>query len=219
MKKLILLLIIGCISMLTYGQDEIITKNKIRIDCKILSEDSTKVYFKFYNEGEEIETYLEKNNISSYNYGGVKVTYFNDEFTSNAKAAISAGFFQGGGSTIGIDMEFLFLKRLGLQVGGGFGGFGAGINFHIKPKINSTFLSIQYWNRINYAKYIGPTIVYRGRSWLTAQLGIGKIFDKNPDLTEEFSDSKYAILYSIGAYFPLEINIHKSRKELKLPSD
>ena len=219
MRKLVLLLIIGCITLLTYGQDEIITKNRIKIDCKILKEDSTNVYFKFYNEGEEIESYLEKSNIASYKYGGVKVTYFDDEFISNAKAAISGGFNQGGGSLIGIDLEILFLKRLGLQVGGGFGGFGAGINFHIKPTINSTFLSIQYWNRINFAKYIGPTIVYRGRSWLTAQLGIGKIFDKNPDLAEEFSDDKYAILYSIGAYFPLNINTHKSRKELKLPSD
>lgn len=219
MRKLVLLLLIGCITILTYGQDEIITNNKIKIDCKILSEDSTKVYFKFYNEGEEIESFIDKSEISSYKYEGVKVGYFNDDFTSNAKAAFTGGFNQGGGSLIGIDLEILFLKRLGIQVGGGFGGFGAGINFHIKPTINSTFLSIQYWNRVNYAKYIGPTIVYRGRSWLTVQLGIGKIFDKNPDFAEEFSDDKYAILYSIGAYFPLEINLLESRKKLKTPCE
>jgi hypothetical protein len=219
MKRLVLLLLIWCVSILSFSQDEIITKNRIKINCKISKEDSTTVYFNYYNKGEELETYLNKNQIASYKYGAVKVNYFENDISSNAKAAFSAGFYQGGGSIIGIDLEALFLKRLGVQVGGGFGGFGAGVNFHLKPRINSTSLSIQYWNRINYAKYLGPTIIYRGRSWLTAQLGVAKIFDKNPDLEEEFSDDKYAILYSIGAYFPLEINMFKSHKNLKLNSD
>lgn len=63
------------------------------------------------------------------------------------RAAITVGFLQGGGSLIGADLEFLVTPKLGLQAGAGYIGFGGSVNYHLKPVINSSFVSIGYWHQ------------------------------------------------------------------------
>ena len=61
--------------------------------------------------------------------------------------SITIGLLQGGGSLVGADFEFLLTDHFGFQIGAGLVGFGGGLNYHFKPSIRSSFISLQYWNQ------------------------------------------------------------------------
>jgi len=135
--------------------------------------------------------------------------YYNDALNkedSYRKFAITSGLLQGGGSLIGADLEMLIDKNVGIQAGAGVLGFGAGLNIHFKPSIRSSFISIQYWHQGVGEYYtqsvLGPTFVFRGKKWFTAQLGIGFAVDKGMAWPESVKQPPAMLLYSIGAYFP-----------------
>ncbi|MDD3725076.1 MAG: hypothetical protein PHV83_06085 [Bacteroidales bacterium] len=119
---------------------------------------------------------------------------------------ITIGFFQGGGSLIGADFEFLLTDRFGIQFGAGIVGFGGGINYHLKPSIRSSFISLQYWNQgVGDAfaqNLIGPNFVYRGKRWFTFQIGLGAALSKGPALPDNYEQSPIMLMYSIGGYIP-----------------
>ncbi len=119
---------------------------------------------------------------------------------------ITIGFFQGGGSLIGADFEFLLTDRFGIQLGAGIVGFGGGINYHLKPSIRSSFISLQYWNQgVGDAfaqNLIGPNFVYRGKRWFTFQIGLGATLSKGPALPDNYEQSPIMLMYSIGGYIP-----------------
>ena len=120
--------------------------------------------------------------------------------------SITIGILQGGGSLIGADMEFLLTDRFGFQIGAGFVGFGGGLNYHFKPSIRSSFISLQYWNQgigNSFAQNaIGPNFVYRGKKWFTAQIGLGVPLEKEPAMPDDFEQPSIMLMYSIGAYIP-----------------
>ena len=120
---------------------------------------------------------------------------------------ITIGVLQGGGSLIGADFEVLLTRQFGFQFGGGFVGFGGGLNYHFKPSIRSSFLSLQYWNQgvgDSFAQNaIGGTLVFRGKKWFTFQIGLGFPLEKGPAMPEDFEQPPAMLLYSIGAYIPL----------------
>ncbi|MEN8156386.1 MAG: hypothetical protein ABFS10_05500 [Bacteroidota bacterium] len=121
--------------------------------------------------------------------------------------SITIGILQGGGSIVGADFEFLVSNHVGLQIGGGFIGFGGGINYHFKPSIRSSFLSLQYWNQgvgDSFAQNaIGPTYVFRGKKWFTFQIGLGATLEKGPAAPDDFEQPPVILLYSIGGYIPI----------------
>lgn len=120
--------------------------------------------------------------------------------------SITIGILQGGGSLIGADMEFLLTDRFGFQIGAGLVGFGGGLNYHFKPSIRSSFISLQYWNQgigDSFAQnVIGPNFVYRGKKWFTAQIGLGVPLEKGPAMPDDFVQPPVMLMYSIGAYIP-----------------
>jgi len=120
--------------------------------------------------------------------------------------SITIGILQGGGSLIGADMEFLLTDRFGFQIGAGLVGFGGGLNYHFKPLIRSSFISLQYWNQgigNSFAQnVIGPNFVYRGKKWFTAQIGLGVPLEKGPAMPDDFVQPPVMLMYSIGAYIP-----------------
>ena len=122
-------------------------------------------------------------------------------------SSITVGVLQGGGSIVGADFETLVSRKLGLQIGAGLLGFGAGIDFHFKPTIHSSFISLQYWHQGIGSTYtqsmLGPTFVYRAPKWFTAQIGLGYVLEHGPAWTSAIGNSPVILLYSIGAYFPL----------------
>lgn len=66
---------------------------------------------------------------------------------SESFSAISVGFLNGGGGLVGLDLEIMMNDRLGIQFGAGLVSYGAALNFHLKPGIRTSFLSIQYLNQ------------------------------------------------------------------------
>lgn len=70
MKRNLIFLVFAClISVTGYSQDIIVRKNGDKVICKIQREDSTAVFFKVKKGGQEISTYLKKDQISSIKYG------------------------------------------------------------------------------------------------------------------------------------------------------
>ncbi len=124
------------------------------------------------------------------------------------KNSVTIGFLNGGGSLVGADFEFLVTKSIGLQLGLGYLGFGGGINFHFKPSIRSSFLSLQYWNQGISNRFVqsvlGPNIVFRGKKWFTFQIGLGATLDKGPAFPSTRTQSPVILMYAIGAYIPLK---------------
>ena len=133
------------------------------------------------------------------NIGGV----VNSNLDTN-KTAINIGVLMGGGSLVGLDLEALIYKNLGLQVGAGVSSFGAGLNFHFKPYINTQFLSIQYFNQgfgnNHFGSYIGPMYVFRAKTLFQAGIGLGSVLTKGP-LWDWSKDTDIILLYNIGIYF------------------
>jgi hypothetical protein len=107
---------------------------------------------------------------------------------------------------VGVDIEVMLDRRFGIQVGGGFVGFGGGLNYHLKPGGRSSFISMQYWHQgigDSFAQSVaGPNYVYRARSWFTAQVGIGAALDQGPAWPEDVEQPGVMLMYAIGAYFP-----------------
>lgn len=125
----------------------------------------------------------------------------------NYKGAVTIGVLQGGGSLIGLDIEKLLIKNVGLQLGLGMIGFGGGINFHFKPAIKSPFITIGYWHQGIGKSFtqdiIGMTYVYRAKKWFTFQIGGGFPLSKGPAYPESIEQPPFMLLYSIGAYFTM----------------
>ena len=123
------------------------------------------------------------------------------------RTSINVGVMMGGGGLIGADLEFLVGKRVGLQLGGGLGSMGFGLNYHFKPYINSQFVSVVYWHQgfgdNHYASYLGPMYVFRAKKILQLGIGFGTVLSKGPQMPEKFQDVPVAMLYNIGLYFPL----------------
>lgn len=122
------------------------------------------------------------------------------------RKSLTIGVLQGGGSLIGADLEILITNHIGIQIGMGFIGYGAGLNYHFKPTIRSSFLSLQYWNQgigNSFAQNaIGPNFVFRGKRWFTFQIGIGKTLEEGPAMPDDFEQPDVMLLYSIGFYIP-----------------
>jgi hypothetical protein len=122
------------------------------------------------------------------------------------KLCATFGILQGGGSLIGADLEVLAFDRVGFQAGAGFVGFGGGLNIHLKPTIRSSFVSLAYWHQgvgDSYTQSVmGPSFVYRGKKWFTAQLGLGFALEKGPNWPKDREQPPVMLLYSIGAYIP-----------------
>ncbi len=120
--------------------------------------------------------------------------------------AISVGFLHGGGALIGGDFEMLITDAIGVQVGAGLIGFGAGVNYHFKKNnIRSDFVSWQLWNQgigpLFFQRSMGPLYVYRGKKWFTAAVGVGVVLDRGPAFPNDFERTPVIFKYSLGAYF------------------
>lgn len=127
--------------------------------------------------------------------------------TYNPQYSLTIGVLQGGGSLLGFDLEVMTLKRLGIQMGVGFLGYGAGLNYHFKPTAKSSYLSLQYWHQgmgfTHVQSLLGPSYVFRARKILTFQIGVGFLVEKGEKYNSVFKTEVPAMLtYAIGFYIP-----------------
>ena len=81
---------------------------------------------------------------------------------SPKKCAISAGVLQGGGGLVGVDFEAMIGSHFSAQAGVGLLSFGVGVNYHFKPFINSSMVSMVYWHQglgdSHTVGWVGPSI-------------------------------------------------------------
>lgn len=128
--------------------------------------------------------------------------------TNPDRVSLTVGVLQGGGGLVGADFEALLSNRVGIQVGAGLISYGFALNYHFKPGIRSSFLSLNYWNQgvsgnTFIQSMIGPSYVFRAKKWFTAQIGLGYVLDRGPAFPEKFTKTPVVLMYSIGAYFVL----------------
>lgn len=130
-----------------------------------------------------------------------------DSLKKEKNSFVTIGILQGGGSLVGLDYEFLLTNNIGLQAGAGIFGFGGGFNYHFRPSIRSSLISLQYWHQgigDSFAQSaIGPNYIFRGNKWFTFQIGLGLPLDKGPAMPDDFKQPPVMLLYSIGAYIHL----------------
>ena len=128
------------------------------------------------------------------------------EYDPVERSAITVGFLQGGGSLLGLDIEKLLYQNIGIQVGFGLVGYGAGVNIHFKPIVQSSFICLQLWNQgieESFAqRIVGASYVLRARRIFTAQLGLGVPVKTGPAMPEDYEVPPVMLIYSIGLYFP-----------------
>ncbi|MFK7922425.1 MAG: hypothetical protein AB8H47_10740 [Bacteroidia bacterium] len=140
----------------------------------------------------------------SFSYGQTDVsTNSQAESTRPDRLALSIGLFHGGGSLAGVDLEFMATDRIGLQMGVGYVGFGAGLNYHLKPTPRSSAIALVYWHQgfdDGFAQSaLGTTFLFRGKKILTAQLGVGYRL-RAGNIPERFQEVPVLLLYSLGIY-------------------
>ena len=124
------------------------------------------------------------------------------------KFAISAGLLQGGGGIVGADFEYLFSDHFSAQVGAGFISCGAAINYHFKPYINSSMVSLVFWDQgiggDTFSQAVaGAVYTFRAPKVFQFQVGLGGRVAKGPALNPDTAKVPVMLLYSIGVYFPL----------------
>lgn len=133
--------------------------------------------------------------------------------SSEPSGLLTVGVLNGGGSLIGADYEFQVSERIGLQAGAGLVGFGAGVNYHLDTFIQSSAISLQFWNqgisgdRLSQ-RVVGMTYLYRSdTNGLTAQLGLGYVAETGKVMKDYYKNKNIAnppkviLMYSIGWYF------------------
>lgn len=206
MKKLILSALVLFISLCAYSQDLIITHSGQRIKCNITGEDSSRYYITIIEHNNNLDTSIKKSSVKNIQYGAVPDNYFTNAMTSDYLNCGTFGVLQGGGGLVGMDLEFKVSDRVALQAGAGLVSFGGGINFHFRPTLRSSFIALQYWHQGVGESFtqslVGPSLVYRGPRWLTAQIGIGFTLDNGPAWPEDQEIMPAILTYAIGAYFP-----------------
>jgi hypothetical protein len=213
MKNLVLFFPLLFISLFickqVYSQDLIVGKNLTRTKCEIIGEDSIKIYAIVNHSGSQVSTYIYKDEVKSYHYDYIaQKSLVRDSIKNHQiyEKALTIGVLNGGGSLVGLDIEFALINSIGLQAGIGFLGIGGGINYHFRPDIRSSFISLQYYHQGIMDTYtqslIGPSFVYRARKVFTASLGIGFSLEKGPAWPDTREQPKAMLTYSIGIYFP-----------------
>ena len=109
------------------SQDILIRKNGEKYQCKILNEDSTKVYFKMTTNGQYQDSSINKNELKMIRYDSVFKAMMIEPDKINM--GFGAGLDYGG---IGMNLQVYLNRNVGLFAGGGYALAGLGYNAGIK---------------------------------------------------------------------------------------
>lgn len=209
MKKSYLFLLFLLVSVGISAQDLVQTKTGEKYNCYITKEDSSSVSFRFKRNDAQIDTTLQRSDISNFRYS---VMYDENLPKANAKTCISFGAGFGGSTYAGFDLEYMLTKKIGIEAGAGYLGLDAGINYHFFPTVRSSYVSLRYWckglggdSELGYQRSMaGPAITYRGKKWLTFQFGAGYVFDKGPAMPIKSREFDVAMTAALGIYLPIK---------------
>lgn len=150
---------------------------------------------------EEENRMLNQRNVPYRNTGNTPVSN-----TGIPSTVITTGILHGGGSLVGFDLETMLGRNVAVQAGAGFVGFGGGLNFHFRPDIRSSFISMQYWHQGFGESFsqslVGANYVFRARKLFTLTGGFGFPLDKGPAWPANQEQPPVMLTYAIGLYFP-----------------
>ena len=112
-----------------------------------------------------------------------------------------------GGGLVGVDFEYLIVSHLSVQGGVGLTSFGGAINYHFKPFINSSMISLVYMHQgvgNSYtASWLGPMYTFRAPKIFQVSGGLGLKVGDGPAATTDILKSSASLLFTIGVYFPI----------------
>jgi hypothetical protein len=114
---------------------------------------------------------------------------------------VTLGYHQGGGSLIGADLELYSKHYVGIHAGAGIRGLGFGFNVHFNEDVNSSFISLQYWNQNNEKirrEYLGGVICLR-YYYFSIQYGLGYPLNHGP---ESVALPDISNMLAVGLYYP-----------------
>lgn len=130
---------------------------------------------------------------------GVNIEDFNQD-----KTAITVGLLNGGG-LIGAEVETLISSRIGAHIGVGFIGFCAGFDYHFKPTINSSSITLQLRNQgfgeIHTDTSLGLGVTFR-KYHLALQIGAAYKLKQGPNTIENWNTSTIIPQISFGYFSP-----------------
>lgn len=208
MRKLFFCMLLATFTFNSFAQDVVVRANGDSANYKMTKLDSLKMSFTDNRNGKEASTSIDKSQAKDVRSGeSVKGNKLDSSrLNQNYRKCLTIGILEGGGSLIGADFEVLLSNYFGLQVGAGIIGYGGSLNVHFKPNIRSSFVSLQYWHQGIGASHtqtvIGPSMVFRGKKWFTAQLGFGFAAEKGPAWPSDMKQPEVMLTYAIGGYIP-----------------
>ena len=139
--------------------------------------------------------------------GSLLLNQTKERVPSEKQCTIAVGFLNGGGGLVGVDFEYLVWNKLSVQAGIGAVSFGGAVNYHFKPYINSSMISLVYMHQgvgDSYtASWLGPMYTFRAPKIFQVSGGLGLKVGDGPAATSETIKSSASLLFTIGVYFPL----------------
>jgi len=130
-----------------------------------------------------------------------------EEEKPEIRATFTVGIFKGGGSIFGFDGEKQVYRNLGVQFGAGLNSLSAGLNFHFKPRLNSSFFSIQYAHQGIGRQFVQDVFsvnyVFRAKKYFTFQIGPGWPLSRGRSFPKGKIQPSQILVFAIGAYFPI----------------
>lgn len=133
MKQVIFFIVFAVlISHQAFSQDKIIKNNGDKIECKILNQDSTSVYFSTEVNGRNVNTFMNKSQIQSIEYHEEQPV--DPSYLNGNSLGLGMGLDYGG---FGVNALFYPSSNLGFFVGAGYAVIGISFNGGIKYRFIS----------------------------------------------------------------------------------
>jgi hypothetical protein len=142
MKKIFTIgILVLTVSAISFAQDTIYQKNKIKLNCKIQREDSTTIYFSINKNENRVNTFIRKSAIDSVRYGkrvSSKIKKIeNDSIFNYDRVTLGIGIGQEFGG-IGGNIFYYPQKNIGLFLGIGDALADIGFNSGLKLRLVSS---------------------------------------------------------------------------------
>ena len=126
---------------------------------------------------------------------------------SEKQASVAVGFLNGGGGLVGLDFEYMLGKQVSVQAGAGFVSVGGALNYHFKPYINSSMISLVYMHQgvgNSYAaSWLGPMYTFRAPKIFQVSGGLGLKVGDGPAADADTKRASASLMFNIGVYFPI----------------
>lgn len=189
-------------SATVFSQDRIFKKTGEVIDCDITKVDTVRILYSYFFDKVLVNAEIAVSDVEKIDIGVKELT----QKLRREEGAFTFGILQGGGGIVGIEIESLISKYVGVHIGAGVVSFGGGLDVHFKPTAQSSYVSLQYWHQGFKEDFVqsllGPSFVWRSKFGLTAQIGIGFTVDRSRLGIATVGDNFGMLTYAIGYYVP-----------------